>query len=474
MMKNILSKSIRWSICILLIIAVAFPMIVQANSMPKYIWGGGGVNETTLLEEECPIVVTNELLTFNLQEFPKDYYEKGNEFNSYSGELTAEYSFYNPTDEKVRATLAFPVGKRPEYYGIPEETGELWWEKEITVNGETVDKNIRCTYFTDYDEFDAYEQREKLQDGYIKDSFYRENLPVTKYVFRVEAPGTEIGNLEAQITVNTANEKTKIAVNGYRRSWDGETKTSEIELYMEGHLTTIFVLGEDTFNPKWSFYDWENEKEVEGNAELLKKEMLNFEEFALMNYPEDTVCTKNDWYNAQIAYLKECEPEKGVIEDFSLEYGSEYYSYYLMYWNEYEISLEPGETIVNKVTAPIYPSINMEYKPFVYEYMYLTSPAKLWGDFGELKIVINTPFYLTDSSEKGFKKTEAGYELMMKGLPEEELEFSLSEVKNPRIDPDIIWYEITLIIYALGLPLLMVALIVLLFWLARRSREKEK
>ena len=62
----------------------------------------------------------------------------------------------------------------------------------------------------------------------------------------------------------------------------------------------------------------------------------------------------------------------------------------------------------------------------------------------------------------------------MKGLPEEELEFSLSEVQNPKIDPDIIWYEITLIIYALGLPLLMVALIVLLFWLARRSREKEK
>lgn len=304
MRKNILSKNIRWSICILLIIAVAFPMIVQANSMPKYIWGGGGVNETTLLEEGCPIVVTNELLAFNLQEFPKDYYERENEFSDYSGELTAEYSFYNPTDEKVRATLAFPVGKRPEYYGIPEET---------------------------------------------------------KYVYRIEAPGIEIGNLETQLTINTANEKTKVAVNGYRRDW-----------------------------------------------------------------------------------------------------------------NEYEISLEPGETIVNKVTAPIYPSINMEYKPYVYEYIYLTSPAKLWGDFGELKIVINTPFYMTDSSEKGFKKTETGYELMMKGLPEEELEFSLSEVKNPKIDPDIIWYEITLIIYVLGVPLLMVALLILLFWLVRRLREKEK
>ena len=53
------------------------------------------------------------------------------------------------------------------------------------------------------------------------------------------------------------------------------------------------------------------------------------------------------------------------------------------------------------VTAPIYPGINGYYSPSIYDYTYLLSPAKTWSEFGTLDIVVNTLFYITESSIEG-------------------------------------------------------------------------
>lgn len=87
--------------------------------------------------------------------------------------------------------------------------------------------------------------------------------------------------------------------------------------------------------------------------------------------------------------------------------------------------------LVNSVTAPIYPEIDGTYTPFVYTYTYLLSPARKWADFGLLEVVINTPFYLTDSTVSDFTKTENGYTATLNGLPENELVFCLSESESP-------------------------------------------
>ena len=98
----------------------------------------------------------------------------------------------------------------------------------------------------------------------------------------------------------------------------------------------------------------------------------------------------------------------------------------LMRWYVYELTLEPGQTLVNTVEAPMYPSINLRDDPAVYGYTYLLSPAQTWAEFGDLEIVINTPYYLTASTLEGFEKTETGYSLSLDGLPEGDLIFSLS------------------------------------------------
>jgi len=102
-------------------------------------------------------------------------------------------------------------------------------------------------------------------------------------------------------------------------------------------------------------------------------------------------------------------------------------------WYEYEISIPAGGTITNTVTAPIYPGMNTRYEPPIYMYTYLLSPATTWAEFGKLDIVVNTPYYLTESGgEFSFEKTETGYQTSLDGLPEGELEFTLSESAKPK------------------------------------------
>ena len=102
-----------------------------------------------------------------------------------------------------------------------------------------------------------------------------------------------------------------------------------------------------------------------------------------------------------------------------------------MGWYEYEITLEPGERIVNAVTAPMYPAINLNYEPAIFRYTYLLSPAKTWKSFGELEIVVNTPYFITESNIEGFTKNENGYSLALDGLPDGELEFILCSAEQP-------------------------------------------
>ena len=126
----------------------------------------------------------------------------------------------------------------------------------------------------------------------------------------------------------------------------------------------------------------------------------------------------------------------------------------LMRWYVYELTLEPGQTLVNTVEAPMYPSINLRDDPAVYGYTYLLSPAQTWAEFGDLEIVINTPYYLTASTLEGFEKTETGYSLSLDGLPEGDLTFSLSAKQPPVIKAGFIIAVAIILGIAVGLAVL--------------------
>ena len=91
-----------------LLLSAVFIQPTHANSAQRH-WSGTDSTGALVKDKNCPLVVDKELLTFDVQEFPKNYYNSTEEFLAYTGKVTAEYTFRNPADYTVTATLVFPV-----------------------------------------------------------------------------------------------------------------------------------------------------------------------------------------------------------------------------------------------------------------------------------------------------------------------------------------------------------------------------
>ena len=401
-------------------------------------WSGVNSTGSYVTEEDCPVTVEQELLTFDLSEFPENHDQDEASFLDYSGKVTAQYTFYNPADYTITATLAFPF---PDDFTSDFKSGRVTFTSDtekftITADGSEIEKQLRHTFFPRYDKFDLERDLKRLRDGFADDPFYSPDLPVTLYTYRIEQldeetypdanvavdlPGTEEGDRRC-LLLEQSGEMSSLARGAMRvNAWAEEG--------MELHL---YVIGEPFSQlPEWRFYQdnrTEESEEIDGRLTLVSSETLTFKEFALSRYSPESGILESDWYNAFVDSLNENSWEgSSFIPLFEMASGVLDLSDDLMQWYIYELTLEPGQTLINTVEAPMYPfAINQRDYPTVYRYSFLLSPAQTWTEFGNLEIVINTPFYLYDSNLQGFEKTESGYTLTLNGLPEDGLLFSLS------------------------------------------------
>ena len=418
-----------------LLLSAVFIQSTHANSAQRH-WSGTDSTGALVKDKNCPLVVDKEFLTFDVQEFPKNYYNNIEEFLAYTGKVTAEYTFRNPADYTVTATLVFPFGNLPHYgeyiYDSPIDKYTAASDTEkygVKVNGKLIKATVRHTLKDRGTPFSLDEDMSKLTDGYISDSFFRPDLPVWVQQYSVEGIGAENQAATAAFVLREDSSKTRVLwaeKNGIATLKDGIrisgwTKT--------GDTLTIYVFGEP---PKdgiaWSLYEnGASEKKIDGTITLKYSEQMTFRDFVFREYDNSSGISESDWYNAQVAFLN--DGSKGWMHGGIYTEKS---SFSLMRWYEYTLTLEPGQTLTNTVTAPLYPAIEAGYTPSIYTYSYLLSPAKTWAQFGELKIVVNTPYYMTENNQSSFSKTEKGYELTLPGLPEEELTFTLSESEHPR------------------------------------------
>lgn len=416
-------------------LSTVFIQSTHANSAQRH-WSGTDSTGALVKDKNCPLVVDKELLTFDVREFPKNYYNSTEEFLAYTGKVTAEYTFRNPADYTVTATLVFPFGNLPHYgeyiYDSPTDKHIAVSDTEkygVKVNGKLIKATVRHTLKNIGTPFSLDEDMPKLTDGYISDGFFRPDLPVWVQQYSVEGIGAENQAATAAFVLREDSSKTRVLweeksgiatlKDGIRMS--GWTKT--------GDTLTVYIFGEP---PKdgiaWSLY--ENgacKKKIDGTITLKCSEQMTFWDFVFREYDNNSGISESDWYNAQVAFLNDGSKDwmyGGIYTEKS--------SFSLMRWYEYTLTLEPGQTLINTVTAPLYPAIDAGYTPSIYTYTYLLSPAKTWAQFGDLKIVVNTPYYMTENNQDSFSGTEKGYELTMPGLPEKELTFTLSEAEHPR------------------------------------------
>lgn len=467
---------------------------VSANSAQRYFHGADAFG-TAYKGDSCPFVVEKENLTFNLNEFPSNYYEDKTTFLAYSGSVTAEYTFYNPSEYTVTANLAFPFGETPDYGYYRDENDKRIYgvdaEKyDILVGGEKVDKKVRYTYFKGGD-FSVEKDLPKICDEYVKDNFFSPETVVTEYTYVVGGKNkdglideTKYNSVCIAFDYAGDKEKTQIIFpkqSGYQ--WF-KNKKARVDAWVEnGAEIKLYVFGKPLDTPI-SFKCYKDGRtkdgdEISGKVELTDTVTTNLKD--LIN----SVCGEKsgmpfiselDLYNASVYSLNRREDyDYGIISNYGSIFSDDFETY-LMRWYEYEITLEPNERKTNSVTAPIYPSIDTGYSPSKNAYTYYLSPAKTWKSFGSIDITINTPYYLSNPSLNGFEKTDGGYKLSLSGLPDEELTFTLSSSENPtRIKSGsgfIVALTIFLSVLFIVIPAVLLAVIIIV--VIRRNKKNAK
>lgn len=402
----------------------------SANSAPPY-WEGTTATGVIVTGEQCPIEVEHELLTLNIPHLPQFSYASREEFETYAASVTAEYTFYNPTDMDVNMDLVFPFGTRPDYTyaGYDAEANASSYYDDtarflITADGEEIDRELRYTY-QPYS-FSAESMYSISDEKRVNDIFSPE-APVTKYSYTVDFPkGKDNGGAEFVLQFNPT--RTKILCWNFRTVNSGDGNLHLYHYADKTHNATFGftavgevpeIISTSVKENGYGLYD-EDVKNMEGATvrELLKEE-TTFGEYVESSRPEGI--GEVDFYNGFMDRLSGYLDSSyyGPIGVFSAE-PFQLSARDFMRWYKYSLFIPAGGRLVNTVTAPLYPTINRR----MCEYEYLLSPAQKWAGFGTLDIVINTEFEILESS-LDLEKAEGGYTLSREGLPLSELTFSI-------------------------------------------------
>lgn len=445
------------AVCVLALFSVS----CLANSMPSR-WLGSDTSEVIITDGECPLQVEKELLTFHLDSLPEDYYGDKESLAGYDASVTAEYTVYNPADYEITATLLFPFGFIPDYIDFESA---VWYEHqsgscEVRLDGTVIPATVRHTVPSSY-LFDIKNEAATLLDSYADDDFLTPELTVHKITYTasgIEEPAE--GSIALDASFTWEEEETMVVNGAYYLVSPGEGKLHHD--LKNGSTHTYYIIGElPEGEPVFRIYNSKNETaSVNGRMEETSRETLTFEEFALTVFDNRDDITDTDKYNLVVNMLK----------DDTVVYLRENMTF--TRWYEYEITVGPKERVTNTVKAPMYPTIDYSAAPSVYDYTYLLSPAKEWSSFGSLDIIINTPYYITDSSISGFEKSDNGYTLSLNGLPSEELQFSLCTVESPQyeLSPYGLAF-IAMLIVSIILVIIAITVSVIIF---KRIRKKSK
>ncbi len=481
-------KYIAYVLCIILTLTVMSGTVstqISANSAQSWFEGVDSLG-LVMPDKESPIVVEHELLTFDIREFPQTYYKTLEDYLAYNANVTAEYTFYNPSEYTVKAKLLFPFGNRPIYsYRQAVDTDKY----TIKINGEPIERRIRHTLSHSNDRFDLEKDLALISDSFVEDSFYYPDLKVTRYAFKVvDVDKGEYKAASVAFDIPKGQTDYRIYLTdefGFhtQRDGDGRIHTGvrkweyEFELYVFGTPPADF--------PEWTAYKDGGVKDNEtipGKVTLIKTETVSFKDFALSGRDASSAISESDWYNAVVFELVSSQAKTPNHPILFSDGTIDRLENNLLRWYEYEITLLPGERMVNSVSAPIYPAIDLGYEPDIYKYKYLLSPAKTWKSFGPIDIRIITPHYVTECNIEGLSKTDDGYSIILGGLPEGELSFVLSSGENPKkqisgyrqVYNTVIAVLIALPVILIAVPSLIALGVVFADSLIKRKKNKSK
>jgi len=473
-------KVIAVILCFVIILA---PVTAYANSA-QMVWAGRDVHGVTTTDENCPLVVENEILTLDIPQLP-DEYSSVDELKEYQSCVTARYTFKNPADYDVDATLVFPFETLPNYINIYDSEKMNSSERNIfpdgekystTLDGENIDREVRFTFSPG--EFNVKTEMAKIHDGYIEDDFLKPDTVVTKYVYKAYGWNTEEEKYaDVGFIWENKNDETAVLFRYYNSFKRVSDKSAIVTVSArENEEFEVYFIGKPPQSTPelkcWKGNISQGFEEMEGTVEAVDMQTMNFEEFVLSEWDrwkEERGISKVDWYNIFVTIFNRYGMDEMMLIDSFSNFENMQDS--VIGWFKYDISVPAGQTVVNTVTAPLYPGRNYKYEPPVFDYKYYLSPAGTWADFGSIEIKVKTPYYITESSIDGFEKTENGYIFTSDSLPKGELELKISSGEHPvKNKNDYAGYMLMLV----GIPLLAVVVIAVLVIMMIKKAVKSK
>ena len=321
---------------------------------------------------------------------------------------TLEYTFHNPTDKPITLNLTLPCGQNPWY-----ETETDWFSANrhlytASVNGEPLDLTLRLTG----------DDTPPTAEGNWSIGLFSDHTPVTIFTYEVET--LDSGD-SGYITIwNPGGIEAVVLLDGYWRGAVINGNTEKSHTVSRGSIITLYVFGDAAdFNPGWQFYtDYTMEQSTTGTIDLISTSEMTFQEYAAQSWDSASGASLSDWACAMAHQMHRASlysmGSLAPLEDAVYR------------WFQYDLTLEPGETVVNTVTMPLYPGVSFGSRQQQFRCHFdILSMRKPPVQHGPV-ITVNTPYELTESSLE-CTETDTGYTLDLTDVREIQLSMKLGE-----------------------------------------------
>lgn len=401
---------------------------VGAKATPPLPTNLGSFASSVTLKEESPLLVSSAHIQFDLFDQPL---EEELAMEDYSNKVTSTYTLMNPTEDPVTSTLIFPLGVQAEYLS-DDDYALVKNQYSVKVDNIESDAVLRHTLKQNASTFDFDTVFQKMGETKVEDEYFNNDLAVIRYAISVNSANNETPSSVRMRIPKTYSGLILADEFMYYHTWDSyyEMKFNA----QAGDLFHVYLLGVDIPNISDLVYLYENQYENTlvpiVSRQAIRTELL-FEDVMMRYYEDNPEVSEVDYYNATIELLnRQFRQNTNIAYKIAriqiLDLASQ-----LDAWCEYEITVPAQQSVTNEVSVFIFPTVRVAYRPYVFDYEYLLTPAYSFMGFTDLTIDINTDLYLHDSMLAGFEDTNTGYRLELDQLPAYDLTFGLCASENP-------------------------------------------
>jgi hypothetical protein len=414
-------------ICLAICAVCLSALPAYANSAPSY-WEGFPYSDVLCLQQDSPITVESERLTFD---FSED--REGDNWTPVARVL-ADYRMTNPTQSTLSVQMAFPFVARLSTLSVPDIA--------VSADGAAVPYDIYIDPDAVYSAGSSPTGVLRFEPGSIGNISDQEwtlpgfgTKPKAK-IYRYTVSAKEEDRLDLEIGFDADPERTVLIAKDFHGSSSSETDGETLSVRILGETKTeVAILGQEL--PLTCRVLTQEGKAADKNIYRLEvaEESVDLGNYLLAalreNLNKETAAAISDTQLLNLC-LHAIERERRSMGHADLS----------------EVISLPDErifTLVYRVDFPPGASRNVsvgyiadgtmdrrETQSPKYSYTYLLSPADNWADFGSLDVEIITPQeapYIIESSLELRQSGQNRYSARFKGLPDSELTFVLYEDK---------------------------------------------